>query len=434
MSAITCTKGGRTLSRWVGASAAVAAGLVIASCSSSVPIASPNLALPSTRSASSSLAPSSVLPPAQNTAGSPAYVKALTSKIAKTLKQDAIPGAVVLVRSKEKGNWTAAFGTRQIGHNDPISALDVFRLGDVTETMTATAILRLQDQGKLRLSDPISKYVPGVPNGSRITLQQLGEYSSGLFSYDQDPSFRDRFLANPQRTWTPQELLDVSFAHPTLPPPARDAYTNTNYILLGLVIEKVTGTAAGTAFRTLLLDPLKLKRIGLSGASADLPGPHPRGYAFAHDPVGGATLPATQRSAAAAGTLKPVDRTMENPSFAWTAGAAYSNASDLADYFQAMVDGPLLSSATRAERISEMEAMGAPDPDGVHYGYGIARFGPYLMYSGAVPGYHALVAYDPSKKTTIVILTNLMWTPDGGAPVARIFAEVNIALGVRTKS
>ncbi len=407
----------------------MAAGLVLASCSASAP-AAPSFA-PATPSAASASAGPIATPVS---VGSPIYAKALTPKIEMALKRDAIPGAVVLIRSKQQGDWTAAFGTRQVGQADPITPLDVFRLGDITETMTATAILRLQDQGKLRLSDPISKYVDGVPNGSKITLQQLGDYSSGLFSYDQDASFRARYLADPQRTWTPRELLQIAFAHPAAPPPVQDAYTNTNYILLGLVIEKVTDTDAATAFRTLLLDPLKLKRIGLSGASASLPGPHPRGYAFAPDTAGGETLTAAQRSAAVAGTLKPVDRTMESPSFAWTAGAAYGDASDVADFFQATVDGPLLSAATRAERISRMEAMGAPDPDGVHYGYGIARYGSYLMYSGAVPGYHALVAYDPSRKNTIVILTNLMWTPDGGAPVARIFAEVNIALGVRTTS
>ncbi|MEP7332061.1 MAG: serine hydrolase domain-containing protein [Terracoccus sp.] len=366
--------------------------------------------------------------------GAPTYAKALSVKIETALRRDAVPGAVVLVRSNEQGNWTAAFGTRQVGQNDPITPLDVFRLGDITETMTATAVLRLQDQGKLHLSDPISKYVDGVPNGSTITLQQLGDYSSGLFSYDQDASLRARYLADPQRTWTPQELLQVAFAHPAAPPSEDDAYTNTNYILLGLVIEKVTGTDAATAFRTLLLDPLNLARIGLSGASASLPGPHPRGYVFAPDTAGGETLTAAQRSAAVAGTLKPVDRTMESPSFAWTAGAAYGDASDLADFFQAMVDGPLLSAATRAERISRMEALGAADPGGVHYGYGIARYGTYLMYSGAVPGYHALVAYDPTMKNTIVVLTNLMWTPTGGAPVARIFAEVKAALGTSTTS
>ncbi len=366
--------------------------------------------------------------------GAPTYAKALSLKIETAMKRDAIPGAVVLVRSKEQGDWTAAFGTREIGRDDPITPHDVFRLGDITETLTATAVLRLQDQGKLHLSDPISRYVDGVPNGSTITLQQLGDYSSGLFSYDQDASLRARYLADPHRTWTPQQLLQVAFAHPAAPPPVQDVYTNTNYILLGLVIEKVTGTDAATALRTLLLDPLKLKRIGLSGASQTLPGPHPRGYAFATDTAEGETLTTAQRSAAVAGTLTPVDRTMESPSFAWTAGAAYGDASDVADFFQAMVDGPLLSAATRAERISRMESMGAPDPDGVHYGYGIARYGSYLMYSGAVPGYHALVAYDPSKKNTIVVLTNLMWTPTGGAPVARIFAEVKTALGTRTTS
>src|SRR4029079_13823122 len=103
-------------------------------------------------------------------------------------------------------------------------------------------VLQLADAGKLALDDPIAKYVDGVPEGDKITLRELARMQSGLVSYSATDGFQQAFFADPQRNFTPRELLDWAFALPnTFPPGAGFEYCNTNTILLGLVVEKVSG-------------------------------------------------------------------------------------------------------------------------------------------------------------------------------------------------
>lgn len=146
--------------------------------------------------------------------------------------------------------------------------------------MTATVILQLQQEGELAITDPISRYIPGVPDGDSITIQQLAEMRSGLYSYADDPGFAATLEKQPDTVWTPQQLLGIAFAHPQNFPPGRQyEYSNTNYVLLGLVIEKVTGTTAAAALKARIFDPLGLRNTMLpAAADAALPDPHPRGY------------------------------------------------------------------------------------------------------------------------------------------------------------
>ncbi|MTD15122.1 serine hydrolase [Nakamurella sp. YIM 132087] len=385
--------------------------------------------------ASTSAAPTSntAAPSGATTSGAtttePAYVATLRPQIEEALAKNGVPGAVVLVRDEAQGDWTEAFGTRTVGGGEAVTTDDVFRLADITATMTASILLKLEEQGKLSLQDPISDYVDGVPGGDELTLQELGEYRSGLFSYDQDAGFRKTATADPTKVWTPQELLDISFAHPVQTGPAGFLYSNTDYILLGLVIEKVTGQDAATAFRTMLFDPLELDEnaIGLSGTTDDLPSPHPDGYAF-ETPADNRVLPTEQREAAAAGELLPVDRSDLDPSYAWTAGAGYASASALADYFTAVVDGPLIDQAQRLEWNKDIADDGVTTADSVRYGFGMATQGDFHLYGGAMPGFNSFAAHSPSRGTTVVVLTNLSWTPAGGSPVAPIFSAITDSL------
>lgn len=361
-------------------------------------------------------------------AGEPGYATVLAPQIEQSMRRNAIPGAVVLVRDESEGDWVAAFGTRQVGENDPISVEDVFGLADITATMTATVLLQLQEQGTLSLTDSISKYVDGVPGGEQITLEDLGEYRTGLFSYDQDPGFRAAFANDPQREWAPRELLDISFAHPPVDLAGGINYSKTNLILLGLVIEKVTGMPAVEAVRTMVFEPLGLDSIGLVDSTDTLQDPRPHGYRFATQD-GTALLSKEQRAAAVDGSLLPVDYTEQNLSYAWTADGAYGNAGDVADYFQAIVDGPLVDQATRRAWEQDAQVHGPLTEGNVRYGFGIATHKDFFLYVGAMPGYNSFVAYSPDQQVTIVILTNLTWNPNGGSPAAEIFSAIVGVLG-----
>ncbi len=401
--------------------AAMASALVMSACTSADPLPSATGDARATATATPAPAASAI---------APAYAQGLAPTIAAELKADAVPGAVVLVRSA-KGDWTAAFGNRTAGGGEAMTTSDVFRLGDITHTMTASVVLLLQQQGLLALTDPISKYVDGVPNGDRITLADLGTYNSGLANYTEDPAFAQAYAADPKRTWTPQELLQIAYAHPLETPDLSDAwvnYSNTDYLLLGMVIEKVTGKPAAQAVRGLVTGPLKLGSMGLSEGAGPLPDPHPHGYVLAASPFGDPVLTADQRAAVASGQQQPTDHTADSMSWAGTAGGLYANAADTATFFKSMIDGPWLSAETRANRVARMQGIGITDPKDVGYGFGVAKYGQYYLYSGGTPGYNAVVAYDPVAKTTIVALTNLMWESSGGAPVQGLFARITDAV------
>lgn len=349
----------------------------------------------------------------------PKYAHGVSVAIEKAMKDDGTPGAVVLVRSAA-GDWTSAFGVRALGKPAPVQVGDVFRLADITSTMTATIVLQLAKKGLLSLDDPIAKFVKGVPNGDRITIRELGTYRSGLFDYEQDRTFQSLYTQNPSRSWTPQDVLAFAFSHPS-GAPGTESYSATNFVLLGLVIEKVTGAPASSAFSTSLFKPLGLTHIGLADG-APLPGPHADGYSWTKNPFDDPVLTDEQRHAAAAGTLSPTNQTADDPTWAFTAGAAYSDAASLADLFTGIVSGSLLDNESRQQLTAGMNTLGPiEDAASVQYGFGIARYGQYLFYSGSMPGYSAFAAVDPKTATTIVILTNLAYAPEGDSPVADIF-------------
>jgi D-alanyl-D-alanine carboxypeptidase len=151
-----------------------------------------------------------------------------------------VPGAVALVASLDE-QWLEAFGTRTLKGIDPVTTEDSFRIGSITKTMTGTVILRLVQEGKLKLDDPVSKFYPGIPNGDAITIAELLDMRSGLTSHTQ-LEVKRAMDDERARARTPEELLAVAAAQPvTSPPGERYEYSNTNTVLAGLIASKITG-------------------------------------------------------------------------------------------------------------------------------------------------------------------------------------------------
>ena len=144
-----------------------------------------------------------------------------------------------------------------LGATTPPRADTHFRIASNTKTMTAAVIVQLAQEGKLSLGDPVSKYVPGVPNGDNITIAELLEMRSGLYNYTDAPELSASIDRDPTKVWTPDELLAIAFARPANSPPGTAyEYNNTNYALLGLVAEKVDGRPLATAMQDRLFAPL----------------------------------------------------------------------------------------------------------------------------------------------------------------------------------
>jgi D-alanyl-D-alanine carboxypeptidase len=283
--------------------------------------------------------------------------------------------------------------------------------------MTSTVILQLVQEGRLELDDPISKYEKGVPNGDKITIGNLSEMRSGLTSYSFDPKFNETLDEQPQKAWTPQELLDIAYRYPIQFAPGMDFdYSNTNTVVLGLVIEKLTGMSLSDAFEKRVFKPLGMAHTSLPAANdSSLPDPHPRGYQFGTNvaTITSYALPEEQQPDALAGTLKPIDQTDANPSWGWAAGGAISTAGDLTTYVKKLVRGGLLDAQTQKIRLDSLRPTNPAQPDTGGYGLGIAAFGPLLGHDGQIPGYMTFMGYDPNADLSIVIMTNLATAPSG---------------------
>src|SRR5882724_3940765 len=184
---------------------------------------------------------------------------ALQTMVETTAKELLIPGAVVLLRTPH-GEFTVSYGTTLLGADSPPRADTHFRIASNTKTMTAAGIVLLAQENKLTLDDPVSKYVPGVPDGDKITITELLNMRSGLYTYDDDPEFSAVLERDPSKVWSPAEVLAIAFKHQPYFPPGTDFhYSNTNYALLGLIAEKIHGKPLASCFQDRLFGPLGLK-------------------------------------------------------------------------------------------------------------------------------------------------------------------------------
>jgi D-alanyl-D-alanine carboxypeptidase len=354
----------------------------------------------------------------------PAYASALEPKLQQLVQDMLVPAAAVLVQSPELGDWATAFGTRTLDGAQPVTLSDHVRIGSNTKTMTGTIVLQLVEEGKLGLDEPVSMYQPDVPNGDQITIRNLLTMRSGLYNYSESVELNRSLDETPLRVWSPDELLAIAFRQPSsFAPGAQYAYCNTNFILLGLIIEQLTGNSAEGEFQRRILDPLGLTETLLPVLSSNaIAVPHPQGYQFGTnvETITSSVLPADQQAAAAAGTLQPNDVTDENPSWAWTAGSGISTAGELGRYVQALVGGGLLGPEMQAQRLASMQPTDPSNPMSSRFGLALADLGPLLGFIGDIPGFNSFMGYDANRAITIVTWASLSAAPDGRPPATEL--------------
>ncbi|MEU6928827.1 serine hydrolase domain-containing protein [Streptomyces sp. NPDC046385] len=333
----------------------------------------------------------------------------LTARLDKAIedvrKKAGIPGVVAGVWMPGKGSYVRATGVADKATGRPMFVDTYARIGSETKTFTVTALLELVDEGRVGLDDPIAKYVHGVPDGRRITLRQLAEMRSGLFPYTADKTFVHELLSDPERQWTPHEVLKYGFTHKnTFKPGAKFEYSNTNLVLLGLVVEKVSGHRLADFIHHRVLRPSHLKDT-LFPYGAEFPEPHAHGY--------------TDQTLSG----KVEDSTDWNPSWGWAAGAMISNLHDLRRWAEIVATGRLLSPETQAQRLKTLPT-GFP---GTNYGLGILDTNGWIGHNGSLPGYETVTVYLPEKKATLVLIINTDSLVGGQEPstlLARAITEI----------
>jgi D-alanyl-D-alanine carboxypeptidase len=277
--------------------------------------------------------------------------------LAKSLVRDGAPGALVVLRTPKRVRRAAA----GLSSRDPrvgLRATARFRIASVTKPFVATVVLELVGEGRLGLDDSVERWRPGlVPNGGNITIRELLNHTSGIYNYTDDPVFDQVQIADPLHIWSPRQLVAAATSHPALFAPGYGwAYSNTNYVILGLVVESVTGAPLEQQLRSRLFDPLALR------STAYVPQVDTSG-SLAHGFIGSATFPDLP-----AGTLIDVTPAL-NGSWYWGAAAIVSNGDDVTKFFASLLGGHILP----ANLLATMKTVAPNSPDGFRYGLGLTR-------------------------------------------------------------
>jgi D-alanyl-D-alanine carboxypeptidase len=308
-----------------------------------------------------------------------------------------LPGMVVGVWVPGRGSFVRALGTSDLGTGAPIGLNDHFRIASITKSFVATTVLKLVDQGRLSLSDKLSSYVAGIPNGERITIAQLLNMTSGIYDYVADPALLRTYNRNPLLPFGLARIVAIVRRHkPLFAPGTAAVYDNSNYYLLGVIAERAAGRPIQTLVKTEILDPLGMRHTSFPTTPA-LPSPFSHGYL-------------------AQPNFPPRDVTRSNPAFAGGAGAMVSTLGDLRIWAKALATGALLSPALREEQQRTRVLSKSPKVT-LRYGMGLTDVNGLLGHDGAINGYGSAMFYLPSAKATIVLLAN---KNDANAPAPLI--------------
>ncbi len=320
---------------------------------------------------------------------------ALQREVAKHVMEVGPPGYIARI-DNGKQIYTLAQGVADKATGRPITEHDQFEAGSNTKTFTAVLALQQVDRGTLALDAPVEKYLPGVvPNGANITVRMLLNHSSGLFNYTGDPDFFVDMDKNPQHAHTEAELLAVAFKHdPYFAPGQGWQYSNTNYTLLGMILQKQTGKRMPALVKERITEPLGLEHTYFADPKATNTGPgYARGYAVKY----------------ASGTPQYTDVSSWPVAWAGAAGAMISTTSDLSRFFSAVLQGKLFSQA----QLKQMKTT-VPLPEGfpIKGGYGLGVFrtdtpvGTVWGHSGDTMGHHSTaVATEDGRRTAITVST-----------------------------
>ncbi|MBP2320562.1 D-alanyl-D-alanine carboxypeptidase [Kibdelosporangium banguiense] len=302
----------------------------------------------------------------------------------------------------QRGEWAGSAGVRKLGEAAKPPTNGRFRVGSVTKTFTATVVLQLVAEGTLGLDSTVAGYLPQFGLDRRITVRMLLQHTSGVFNhtgdFDADGKYvpgvlwRDKEWVNYRfHTYEPEELVRLALSKPAKFEPGTNwSYSNTNYVLARLLIEKVTGHSYAEEMQRRILRPLGLSGTVAPTTQSEIPGPHAHAYYRYEE----------------AGQQKTVDVSRQNPSWISSGGDMISTTQDLHKFFSALQGGRLLPAALLAE-------MRTPHPKSGDYRYGLGLFVQdlscgvtVLQHNGGVQGYGTLMYSTPDGSKTLTASVN----------------------------
>jgi CubicO group peptidase (beta-lactamase class C family) len=340
-------------------------------------------------------------------AASPAPPEAIAAEIRSDLEGLDGLGISVAVSRGGKLEWAAGFGSSDLALKVPAAVGTAYQIGSITKTFTAALVMQLVEEGKLALADRVGQFVHGLPWGRKVTIAELLSHTSGIVDYvNSRPSLlgpdcpsRSGSMARCPAL-TPAQVTGWLARHRLLfTPGTRFSYSNSNYYLLGLVLEKVTGEPYGTYLKRRILSPLGLSHTGPCLESMRLPA-DAVGYL-----LGKQAVPVTG------------SRSFDSESFA--AGELCSTAGDLVKWMNDLAHGRVVSAKTYKEMATAAPLPGEPSAP---YGYGlVVKDGPggqpLVGHTGATIGYTTLIYHFPNLDLDVAVCTDIYPTTQAKAAV-----------------
>ncbi|WEO97415.1 serine hydrolase domain-containing protein [Streptomyces sp. FXJ1.172] len=341
--------------------------------------------------------------------GHPATRKAVEAAVAA-----GVPG-VTATAEDGHGTWSTTAGVGDLRTGRPRSAADRYRIASITKTFVATVLLQLEAEHRISLDDTVDKWLPGVVHGNghdgrHITVRQLLNHTSGIYNYLADTGFQrtyftvDGFSKHRYDTVGARDLVAIAMRHkPDFAPGTSWNYSNTNYLLAGMVIEKVTGHSYAAEITRRIIRPLHLTATSLPGTKVTLPWPSSRAYSKFTDPSG-----------------PTYDVTTLSPSIASSAGEMISDSADLDRFYGALLGGRLLAHQQLKEMKTTVDTRIAPN---VRYGLGLMdtrlTCGVHVWgHTGGIHGSASEAATTEDGRHSVAVNFNGDWTGET-APVLK---------------
>lgn len=310
-----------------------------------------------------------------------------------------VVGVIMSVYNTQTGMWIGSSGKADLHNNVDMQSCNISRVGSTVKMFTAAAVLKLAEESKLDLDDKISSYLQGdvinkIENADKSTIRQLLQHSSGIYNYIQNLKFQTESLNDFIREWKPNNLLEYAYNQKSYFQPGEDVrYSNTGYIMLGMLIEKIEGKPFYKVFEEKLFIPLGLTMTKFA-AEEHVPYGTVRGYIDMYS------------------NLQVVESTYFSGWDYYTAdGGLISNPYDMNVFFRALMNGQIINTGSLNKMLT-WKTPKEPDPDffPISYGLGIFKIetdkGIVYMHSGDAVGYYANMLYFPSDNTTIVYAVN----------------------------